>query len=144
MEFDPDQWLERLRAGTPESDFLVRHTHEPVSPLRGEIALPAIAQDPGWPQFRGPNGSGIGAAYPIEFRPATNVAWRTPLPYRQSSPVIAAGRVYVTASEGSKLLTIRLDAKTGKELWRKELPRRHRHNGATGVYVFFADFGLAS
>lgn len=38
VEFDPEEWLARLRAGTPESDFLLRRVHEPVSPLRGEIA----------------------------------------------------------------------------------------------------------
>ncbi|MBL8208008.1 MAG: VOC family protein [Blastocatellia bacterium] len=37
VEFDPDDWLARLRAGTPESEFLPRQTHEPVSPLRGEF-----------------------------------------------------------------------------------------------------------
>ena len=38
VEFDPEDWLARLRAGAPESDFLLRRVHEPVSPLRGEIA----------------------------------------------------------------------------------------------------------
>jgi hypothetical protein len=37
VEFDPDDWLARLRAGAPESEFLLRQVHEPVSPLRGEI-----------------------------------------------------------------------------------------------------------
>ena len=38
VEFDPEDWLTQLRAGLPESDFLRRQLHEPVSPLRGEIA----------------------------------------------------------------------------------------------------------
>lgn len=37
VEFDPEEWLSRLRGGTPERDLLVRQTHEPVSPLRGEF-----------------------------------------------------------------------------------------------------------
>lgn len=37
VEFDPDEWLAQLRAGTPESEFLRRQRHEPVSPLRGEF-----------------------------------------------------------------------------------------------------------
>lgn len=37
VEFDPDDWLAQLRAGTPESEFLRRSTPEPVSPLRGEF-----------------------------------------------------------------------------------------------------------
>ncbi|MDX2150292.1 MAG: PQQ-binding-like beta-propeller repeat protein [Bryobacteraceae bacterium] len=119
-----------------------------------------MAQEGPWPQFRGPNGSGVGAGsgYPVEFGPGKNVAWKAPVPYGQSSPVIAAGRVYVTAGEGAKLLTISLDARTGKELWRRELPRTHQHKvypandpaspspaaDDTGVYVFFPDFGLAA
>ena len=38
VEYDPDDWLARLRAGAPVSDFLVRQIHEPVSPIRGSIA----------------------------------------------------------------------------------------------------------
>ena len=34
VEYDPDEWLARLRAGTPASEFLVRRTHLPVSPIR--------------------------------------------------------------------------------------------------------------
>ncbi|HTG18284.1 MAG TPA: hypothetical protein VK747_23785 [Blastocatellia bacterium] len=38
VEYDPEDWLARLRAGAPVSDFLVRQVHEPVSPVRGSIA----------------------------------------------------------------------------------------------------------
>ncbi len=38
VEYDPEDWLARLRAGTPASDFLMRQTDEPVSPVRGSIA----------------------------------------------------------------------------------------------------------
>lgn len=38
VEFDPEEWLVKMRAGTPASDFLVRKIHEPVSPLRGNLA----------------------------------------------------------------------------------------------------------
>ena len=37
VEFEPDEWLARLRAGEPAADFMVRRGHEPVSPLRGAI-----------------------------------------------------------------------------------------------------------
>jgi hypothetical protein len=38
VEYDPDDWLARLRAGTAPAEFLVRRTHEPASPIRGSIA----------------------------------------------------------------------------------------------------------
>lgn len=113
-----------------------------------------------WPQFRGPNGSGVDSAtgYPVAFSPAKNVVWKTAIPHGQSSPVLAGGHVYLTASEGDRLLTIGLEATTGRELWRREITRTraakmyHANDPASptpaadadGVVVFFPDFGLAA
>lgn len=113
-----------------------------------------------WPRFRGPNGSGVGeaAALPAEFGPGKNLAWEMAVPFGRSSPIVAGGRIFLTASEGDKLLTLAFDAATGKALWRREIqrPRTHklyRYNDAAsptpvagngGVYAFFADFGLVS
>jgi catechol-2,3-dioxygenase len=38
VEYDPEEWLEKVRAGTPVSEFLRRQTDEPVSPIRGSFA----------------------------------------------------------------------------------------------------------
>jgi len=38
VEFDPDAWLDSLRAGAPPAEFLLRLTDEPVSPIRGSFA----------------------------------------------------------------------------------------------------------
>ena len=46
VEFDPDEWLTKLRAGAPESDFLERRVHEPVSPVRGSITSLVAASQP--------------------------------------------------------------------------------------------------
>lgn len=35
VEYDPEAWLARLKAGAPESEFLCRQVHLPVSPVRG-------------------------------------------------------------------------------------------------------------
>lgn len=40
VEYDPEDWLARMRAGAPLSDFLVRRVHEPMSPIRGALAAP--------------------------------------------------------------------------------------------------------
>ena len=37
VEYDPKDWLARLRGGMAASDFLMRKVHEPVSPIRGSI-----------------------------------------------------------------------------------------------------------
>lgn len=38
VEYDPEDWLARLRAGAPASEFLLRHTDQPISPIRGSFA----------------------------------------------------------------------------------------------------------
>ena len=101
-------------------------------------ALPVFGQ---WPQFRGPNASGVAAArnLPVEFGPEKNVIWKTDLPPGHSSPVIASGRIFLTAVDGEskaqvardkvadsgegRLWTICLDQATGKVLSRREAPR---------------------
>ena len=111
-----------------------------------------------WAQFRGPNGSGVADTrnLPVEFGPAKNVLWKTPLPLGHSSPVLTVDRIFVTGYEESQLLVLCLDRKTGKILWRREIarPRKeelHKANSPASpspvtdgshVYAFFTDFGL--
>jgi outer membrane protein assembly factor BamB len=121
------------------------------------VTLSANAQ---WNRFRGPNGSGVdaGSGYPVEFSPSKSVVWKTAVPLGQSSPIVVGGRVYLTASDATHLWTIALDARNGRELWRREIKREHpqqifRANDPasptpaaddSGVYAFFAEFGLIS
>lgn len=37
VEYNPDEWLARLRAGTPASELLERKVDLPVSPIRGAL-----------------------------------------------------------------------------------------------------------
>lgn len=131
-----------------------------VGLLAGLLAASAETAYAQWPQFRGPNGSGVDSAdgYPVAFSPTSNVVWKAAVPYGQSSPVVAGRHVYLTASEGGRLLTICLDAANGRELWRREIRPARPHevyhaNGpasptaaadADGVVVFFADVGLVA
>src|SRR5436309_155285 len=83
-----------------------------------------------WPRFRGPNGTGVDDAsvgLPARFGPSKNVAWKSAVPFGRSSPVVAGGRVFITASEGELLLTLCLDANTGKLLWRREAKSEHNN-----------------
>jgi outer membrane protein assembly factor BamB len=118
----------------------------------------AVGYSADWARFRGPNGSGVGDGtnLPVEFGPGKNVAWKTAAPFGRSSPIVAAGHVYLTASEGGQLLTLAYDARTGKELWRRavkpaKIQETYKANDAAsstpaadgeGVYVFFRDVGL--
>jgi outer membrane protein assembly factor BamB len=127
----------------------------------------ASAED--WPQFRGPNGSGVSVTtgLPKEFGPKKNVVWKTELPPGHSSPVLTRDRIFITAHTGKsmqagketyKLLVICLDRATGRLLWQREVPRSlegrlQNVNGpaspspvtdGTNVYAFFQEFGLIS
>jgi outer membrane protein assembly factor BamB len=113
-----------------------------------------------WPQFRGPNGSGVadGSPLPTEFSPQKNMAWKTAIPPGHSSPVLTETRIFLTAAENEKLFTLSLDRATGKILWRREAPRPRKEEfqptnspaspspatDGQNVYVFFGDFGLIS
>ncbi len=113
-----------------------------------------------WTQFRGPNSTGAApeAKVPHEFGPAKNLVWKADLPPGKSSPVFAGNRIFVTAHDGEKLLTIAVDRKSGKELWRRDVIRsrtekRNKLNDAAaatpvtdakGVYSFFPDYGLVA
>lgn len=54
VELDPEDWLGRLRAVTPESDLLARKTHKPVFPIGGAIA-----------QYLGQQQEGVPASWPL-------------------------------------------------------------------------------
>jgi outer membrane protein assembly factor BamB len=79
-----------------------------------------------WPQFRGPGGSGVSSesGLPIKWSATENLRWKADLPGRGlSNPVIAGGRVYVTASSGheqGRLHVLSFDAATGKKLWERQ------------------------
>src|SRR4051794_30951986 len=84
-----------------------------------------------WPAFRGTNGSAVSdeTGLPVKWSKSDGLRWKVDLPGRGlSNPVIAAGRVYVTACSGyrmTRLHVICLDEATGKKLW-------ERHFTATG------------
>jgi outer membrane protein assembly factor BamB len=117
-----------------------------------------------WPQFRGPNGTGVSTTVglPVEFGPQKNVIWKTELPPGHSSPVLTRDRIFLTAhskdKENHKLLVFCLDRQKGTVLWQREVPRAQTGrlqlvNGPASpspvtdgenVYVFFQEYGMVS
>ena len=122
------------------------------------VSVAVSAQD--WPRFRGANGSGVssGTGLPTEFGPEKNLLWKVAVPFGRSSPVVSGKRVYLTATEGEKLITMALDRSSGKIIWRTELQRPRAtpiykaNDGGSptpvtdgkNVYAFFPDLGLVS
>jgi len=83
----------------------------------------ALADD--WTQFRGPSGMGVSTEtkLPVEWSALQGVRWSVDLPnISLSSPIVAAGRVYVTATTGVEqdhLHVLCFDAKDGRKLWER-------------------------
>ena len=125
--------------------------------LFAAYAAPAAAED--WPQFRGPNATGVSTSknLPTTFSDTENVLWKADLGEGIGSPVVVGGRVFVTAMTGPRTFTVSArDAATGKLLWKRDLdagplPRITPPNSyasstpaADGkrVYVYFSTLGL--
>lgn len=108
---------------------------------------------------------------PTDLADPANVAWKTSLPAGHSSPIVSGDRLYLTGAEGGgrvdagrgkvideggRLWTIAVDRRNGELLWKREAPRPRMERyqptnspaspspaaDASGVYVFFGDFGL--
>ncbi|OFW05731.1 MAG: hypothetical protein A3H96_11805 [Acidobacteria bacterium RIFCSPLOWO2_02_FULL_67_36] len=131
-----------------------------VSALTGVSVMIGAAPSAEWSRFRGPNGTGVSDAtnLPSDFGPSKNVVWKTAVPAGHSSPVLSETRVFLTGYDADRLIVLALDRASGRELWRRELPRARKDrlgapNGPASpspvtdgahVYAFFQDFGLAA
>jgi outer membrane protein assembly factor BamB len=79
------------------------------------------------PQFRGIGGLGLSKEkdLPTHWTEKDNLRWKAALPGRGlSAPVIAGGRVYVSAASGynqTRLHVLCFDVKDGKKLWERQL-----------------------
>jgi outer membrane protein assembly factor BamB len=118
------------------------------------VSLPAMAD---WPQFRGPQGSGVAdtGSFPTSWDQKRNIAWKTAIPgLGWSSPVVAGNKIFLTTVVNDKAAPPRkglyiadllgkippgehrwivccLDWDTGKILWQRTVhkgsPESTRH-----------------
>ncbi len=95
------------------------------------LVLTAPAQAANWTRFRGENGSGVSAdsaPLPAQWSDDKNVAWSVDLPGDgKSCPIIVGDKVILTAWTGTgpdDLMrhVLCYDRRTGKELWKKDVP----------------------
>lgn len=132
----------------------------PLLPFLALLIASAHAAE-SWPQFRGPNGSGLAADTarpPTAFGPDKNVRWKTAVPRGISSPIVAGDHVFVSGVAEGAIVTLALDVKDGRELWRRTLPatqleRVHAFSSAAAatpctdgerVYVYANSFGVVA
>jgi outer membrane protein assembly factor BamB len=121
---------------------------------------PAADSAPKWPQFRGPNCSGVGAADarpPLKISPTENVLWKVEVPWSPSSPIVWGAQIFLNTFDQGQLETRCYDRATGKLVWSKgvkpdELEVFHRTDGSPAaatpatngerVVSYFGSFGL--
>ena len=106
-----------------ESPMNCRRTQILTSFLMGCCSL--LQADP-WPQFRGPNASGVSQeknALPAEITAGKNVLWSKEIPSGVSSPVIFGKWIYLTAErEDKQLVTMAISTVNGQVAWEKSAP----------------------
>src|SRR5262249_18719856 len=112
-----------------------------------------------WPQFRGPNSSGLGGGSPpVHFGPGQNVQGKTAGRSGLSLPIVWAERVFLTEFDqaNQKLGTVCLDRRRGNILWRRavaveKIEKVHPLSNPAAstpategerVYVYFGSYGL--
>lgn len=133
-----------------------------VTVVLSSLAGPAANGDKAWwPQFRGPNSSGLGEGRaPVHFGPDQNVRWKTPVGSGLSSPIIWEGRIFLTEFDPAtrQFATLCIDRRTGKILWRRtvapeQIEKVHELSSPAGatpatdgerVYAYFGSYGLVS
>jgi outer membrane protein assembly factor BamB len=92
-----------------------------IAVLLGVFAIAnrnAAASD-AWPQFRGPNGSGVAlkAKPPEQISPTNSVLWRIAVPWSPSSPCLWDQRIFLTTFADNQLQTLCYSRREGRLLW---------------------------
>ena len=160
---DPQEYFaESTEAFFSTNDFfpftreeLRRHDSEMFALLEKLWGFPETGEQ--WSQFRGPNGSGVASKFkpPLKIIP-DQPAWKTALPPGKSSPVLWNSRIFLTGVEDGRLVTLALDAVSGKVVWRDLAPEVrlesvHAANSVaastpcadeSGLFVYFGSYGL--
>jgi outer membrane protein assembly factor BamB len=126
--------------------------------------MQAPTTGPGWPQFRGPDGTGVvqGAKLPLSWNEKSHVTWKTPVHGRAwSSPVVLGTQVWMTTAtpDGHDLFAVAVDLASGRivhdiKLFRVDRPQEgHEFNSFASptpviepgrIYVTFGSPGTAA
>ena len=124
------------------------------------LAWPLRADAGDWPQFRGPNCTGISddsAPLPVKFSATENVRWEAPVGDGIAGAIVVDGRVFVSGMTGDDTISLfAFDARTGEKLWQRDwptgpLPEVHQTNSHASstpasdgkrVYLYFTSLGM--
>ncbi len=85
-----------------------------------------------WPQWRGPDGNGASREtnLPLVWNKEAGILWQCPLPeWGTSTPAIWGQAIFLTTQvDDDKLLLLRIDKKTGRIVWTRQVAAGHCPN----------------
>ena len=97
-----------------------------LSPAGASMQPPAAS----WPQWRGPNRDGVASSAITSWPERLTLKWKVPAGAGYSTPIVAAGRVFVHARIDERETVTALDAATGKTAWQQAHAAPYRVNPA--------------
>jgi len=96
-----------------------------VAACVGVVFSLGVALAENWPQWRGPEGSGISreVGLPITWSETSGVVWKCDLPpWGASTPAIWANAIFVTThTDDGRLLLLKIDKSTGRIDWTRQV-----------------------
>ncbi len=107
--------------------------------LTALLLAAASAQAADWPQWRGPDGTGVSMEtnLPTQWGKDSSILWKCPLPDEgASTPAIWGDAIFLTAQQGEKLLLLKIRKGDGTVEWVREVgtgtmrrgsPKRTQH-----------------
>ena len=86
----------------------------------------SAASSANWPQFRGPNGSGVApkGRPPLNISPTNNVRWCIDVAWSPSSPCVWGDRIFLTTFVDGELQTHCYATRTGDLFWSRGIKPR--------------------
>lgn len=84
----------------------------------------------GWPQFRGPGGTGraLDQRIPTEFGPGVNELWSTTIPQGTSSPVVWNESIFITGNSGDKVSVNCYSLNNGELQWSQSYALKYQED----------------
>ena len=93
-----------------------------------------LAQD--WPQWRGPSrtGAAVGVTLPATWPDRPKQVWKVKAGEGHSSPIVAAGRVFLFSRTGEQEAVSARELATGKEVWHASYDAPYQMNSAATAH----------
>src|SRR5271163_3332105 len=87
-----------------------------------------------WDEWRGPRRDGTLIAEPKAWPEKLNQKWKITVGEGHSSPILAAGSIYVFARQEGQETVLAIDPSSGKVRWQQQYPAPYKMNPAATAH----------